>query len=106
LVKNAVNIVQEKNKNIKFCFIDLFSIRGEDEFYEAFATEIIKKTSTKWEDWLSNSKVFFKRLIPRFQLGIDPNNDFSISFVWQELRKEGYEILDLPEKISVKKIFR
>lgn len=103
LVKNTASIVHKKNKNIKFCFIDLFSIRGEDEFYEVYATEVIKATSSKWEDWVSNGKEFFKRLIPRFQLGIDPNNDFSISFDWQELQKEGDEILDLPEKISLQK---
>lgn len=60
-------------------------------------------TSTKWEEWAANGKMFFKQLIPRFQIGIDPQSDFSISFDWNELKKSGDEILNLPEKISKEK---
>ncbi|MEZ5197240.1 MAG: hypothetical protein R2764_12815 [Bacteroidales bacterium] len=42
-------------------------------------------------------------MIPKFQVGIDPVNDFSVSFDWKELKKEGDEILNLPEKISLDK---
>ena len=103
LVSTVAENMQKKNKRIKFCFIDLFSIRGEEEFYQAFATEIIKATSSKWEDWAENGKNFINKLIPRFQIGIDPLNDFSVSFDWKELRKGGEEILNLPEKISKEK---
>lgn len=103
LVSTVAENMQKKNKRIKFCFIDLFSIRGEEEFYQAFATEIIKATSSKWEDWAENGKKFINKLIPRFQIGIDPLNDFSVSFDWKELRKGGEEILNLPEKISKEK---
>ena len=105
LVNQVANEMQQHNKKVRFCFIDLYSIRGEEEFYQVFATELIKATSSKWEEWAANGKKFINRLIPRFQVGIDPFNDFSILFDWKELQLAGEEILNLPEKISkVKKI--
>ena len=100
LVSHVATKMGKRNKQLKFCFIDLFAIRGEEEFYQVLATELLKTTSTKWEDWVANGKKLFTRLIPRFQIGIDPINDFNVSFDWKELRKEGGEILNLPEKIS------
>lgn len=100
LVKHVSDKMQKDNEQIKFCFIDLFSIRDEEEFYQVFATELLKITSSKWEDWVNNGKKFINRLIPRFQVGIDPFSDFKVSFDWKDLKKEGDEILNLPEKIS------
>ncbi len=103
LVAKVADRMQKDNKKIRFCFIDLFSIRDEEEFYEVFATEIIKATSNKWQEWAENGKRFLLKLIPRFQIGIDPTNDFKISFDWKELKQHSSEILDLPEKVSIEK---
>ncbi len=103
LVAKVADRMQKDNKKIRFCFIDLFSIRDEEEFYEVFATEIIKATSNKWQEWAENGKRFLLKLIPRFQIGIDPTNDFKISFDWKELKQHSSEILDLPEKVSIGK---
>ena len=103
LVNQVANRIQQNDKKIKFCFIDLFSIRNEAEFYQVFATEVLKATSTKWEEWINNGKKFISGLIPRFNVGINPTTDFSVSFDWEELKKEGSEILNLPEIISKEK---
>ena len=103
LVAKVADRMQKDNKKIRFCFIDLFSIRDEEEFYEVFATEIIKATSNKWQEWAENGKRFLLKLIPRFQIGIDPANDFKVSFDWKELKQHSSEILDLPEKVSIEK---
>jgi len=52
------------------------------------------------------SKNFIYRLIPQFSVGIDPVNDFKISFDWKELKKSPDEILELPQIISQKKDIR
>ncbi len=105
LVNHAAEQLKSENKDIRFCFIDLFNVRSETEFYEDFATKLVKVTSNKWEDWIKNSKKFFLNLIPRFTFGVDPVNDFKISFDWKELNKSPNEILELPQIISaVKKI--
>lgn len=103
LVNEVAYDMKKRNKKVRFCFIDLYSIRGEAEFYQVFATELIKATSSKWEEWATNGKEFISHLIPRFQIGIDPLNDFSVTFDWKELKMAGDEILNLPEKISKEK---
>ncbi len=99
-------ILTSKEKKLRFCFIDLFNIRTEEEFYEALATTVIKSSSNKWEQWVENAKKYFQRLTPRFNIGSDPTTDFSLSLDWAEVRKNPDEILDLPEQISRDKKLR
>jgi AAA+ ATPase superfamily predicted ATPase len=104
LINQLAVDMQAARKRTRFCFIDLYAVRGEEEFYQLFAAEVLKATSTKWEDWIANGKTFIKQLIPRFQVGLDPFTDFSVSFDLKELKtKGGDEILDLPEKICREK---
>jgi uncharacterized protein len=48
-------------------------------------------------------KMFLRGVIPKFQFGLDPMNDFNITFNWEELSKDSDAILNLPEKISIEK---
>ncbi|MAL60303.1 MAG: hypothetical protein CMC14_09660 [Flavobacteriaceae bacterium] len=97
------NDLEKKNPKIKFCFIDLFKTRNEKEFYEYFASEVLKASYSKWEERLEKAKVFFKHLIPKFSFGVDPTQEFSVSLDWEEVQKHPQEILDLPEVISKEK---
>src|SRR5687767_13436183 len=65
LVWNTSLAVRKKNKDIRFCFIDLFNVRTEEEFYEQYARELIKVSATKWEERMAGLKHLFKILIPR-----------------------------------------
>jgi len=103
LVEKVINKINKNEKYIKTVIIDLFSISNEEEFYEVFASQVIKASSTKLEDWVKTGKTFFKQLIPKITMGIDPSNDFSVSFDWNELKKHSDEILNLPETIAEKK---
>ena len=85
------------------CSIDLFSIRTEEEFYESLASELIKSSSNKVEEWIQSGKELFKHLIPRISIGTDTLNDFSISFDIREIIKHKEEIVNLAEKIAIKK---
>lgn len=106
LVSQATQQLKAENPELHFCFIDLFNIRSEEDFYEDFATKLIKVTSTKWEEWIKNGKKFFTNLIPRFNMGLDPVHDFRITFDWKELKKSQDEILELPQSISIAKKIR
>lgn len=103
LVEKVSSDIQKTHKNHKIVLIDLFSVGSEEEFLESFAREVIKSSSTKWEDWIKSGKDFFKSLTPKLSVGIDPQNDFNVSFDWNELQKNSDEILNLPEKIAEKK---
>ncbi|MCK5781626.1 MAG: ATP-binding protein [Flavobacteriales bacterium] len=83
--------------------IDVFSLSTEHEFLETFASEIIKASSTRMEDWVRGGKDFFKNLIPKISFGVDPSSDFSLSFDYEEIKKHSNEILNLPETIAKSK---
>lgn len=76
------------------------------EFLELFAKEVIKASSSKWQDWLKSGKDLFKQLVPKLSVGVDPSSDFSLSFDWEELKRHKDEILNLPEVIAQKKNIR
>ena len=106
LVKKSSKVLKKQDKKIKVCFIDMFAINTEKEFYETLATQVIKKSSNKFEDWVKTGKDFLKSLVPVFSFGIDPSSDFSVKFEFQDEKKQFSEILDLPEKIATKKNIR
>lgn len=103
LVEKVVHDINRKQKPIKTVVIDLFSVSSEEEFLETFAREIIKASSSKWQEWMKSGKEFFKRLVPNLSVGIDPNTDFKLSFDWKELKKYGEDVLNLPELIAHKR---
>lgn len=104
LVKESIRLTQEKS--IKFVFIDLFSIRDEQEFLTTFAREVIKATMNKREELIKDARSWFKQLLPVMSFGIDPRSEVSIKFNWEEAQKHRDEIINLPEIIAKKKKLR
>lgn len=100
LVEKLILELKTKNPTIKVVNLDLFSVSSEEEFLEMFAREVIKASSTMWQEWIQSAKDFFKQLTPILTVGIDPMNDFSLGFDWNQLKKHRSEILDLPEKLA------
>jgi AAA+ ATPase superfamily predicted ATPase len=106
LVEKVLKEIGTHENHHKIVTIDLFTISGEEEFLEVYAREILKASSSKWQDWISAAKEFFKQLIPQITIGTDPVNDFNIGFNWEELSKHSEEILNLPEEIAKRKKIR
>lgn len=103
LISKSREKIQRENPSIKFCQIDLFKIRDEKDFYGQLAQEVIKQSSSKLEDWLASAKEFFKAIVPRISVGSDPMNDFEIGFDFKNLNQDYKEILELPEKLALKR---
>lgn len=103
LVNNISRAVAKKDNKLVFCFIDLFNVRDESDFYATFAREVIKVASTKFEELISIGKELLKRVRPKFVFGTDPINDFEISFELESISKNYIEILNLPEKLAKKR---
>ena len=95
-----------KDKKTKFAFIDFFNIRTEEDFFEKYSTEIIKCTISKKEELFRAGKNFFQKISPSITFGVDPVNDFSLSFSWREAHRSKEEIINLPETIARKKGIR
>ncbi len=100
LVFKVSQTLSRKDKNIRFCFIDLFNIRTEEEFFSALAKELLKTAYPKWRERLEAARKFFNQISPKITLSSLPANDFSISFDWKEIEKSPDEILNMPEKLS------
>ncbi|MFH0760226.1 MAG: ATP-binding protein [Bacteroidota bacterium] len=104
LVKEAIRLTPDKN--LKFVFIDLFTIRDEREFLTVYAREVMKATMNKREELLHDAREWFKKLLPVLSFGLDPSNEISIKFNWEEAVKYRDEIINLPEVIARQKGLR
>jgi AAA+ ATPase superfamily predicted ATPase len=84
LVLKASQKVARKNKNIKFINIDLFKVKSERDLYQQLMIQVLKASSSKWEEWIANAKSFLKGLVSSFSIGIDPVHDFKFQLNWDE----------------------
>lgn len=90
-------------ESLKIAKIDAFSCRSENDFINAFATAVVRATSTKWEEWIENTKTFLSRFIPKISIGQDPLSDFSIALEYNKSNTVTEDILQLPETIAKQK---
>jgi len=104
LIKQLAHL--NRDKKLRFVFIDFFNIRTEQDFLEKYSREIIKCSVSKKEELLRTGKDFFQKITPAFSFGADPMNDFSVRFSWNEAQKTKDEIINLPEAIATKKGIR
>lgn len=88
---------------LKIVYLDIFACRSDRDFYDAFASAVLKQTSSRWEEWVENAKLFLSRISPKISLGSDPTSEFSISLELNPKSEDMTEILQLPEKIARKK---
>jgi len=70
LVKKTAFQIGEEKTDLLFCFIDLFRIRTEDEFYRQFASAVIKSTSGKLDEWIKPLKNFWENYHRASRLGL------------------------------------
>lgn len=101
LVKKVCNLAQ--SDKLKIVYLDIFSYRTDREFYDAFASAVLKQTSSKFDEIIENAKIFLSRISPKFTMGADPMSDFSVSLELNPKSDDIDEILQLPEKIAQKK---
>lgn len=105
------SLVRKANKlaesdRLKIVYLDIFSCRSDREFYDAFASAILKQTSSKFDELMENAKIFLSRISPKFTVGPDPLSDFSVSLEMNPKPDDVDEILGLPQKIAEKKGIR
>jgi len=106
LVEKVTDTIRVEHPDIRTVMIDPFTVKSEEEFLEKFASEVVKASSSKLEEWIRNSKKLFRNIVPRIQLSTDQVSSFRISFSREEIRKHSDEILNLPEKIAIDKKFK
>ena len=95
-----------KDDGIRIARIDAFGCRSEYDFINAFATAVVRATSSRWEEWMENAKVFLSRFVPKISFGQDPMNNFSISLEYNASNTTTEDVLALPERIAEAKGYR
>lgn len=103
LVLKAANEIIQLDRSKKVILIDLYNIRNEEEFYRVLAEHIMSAISGKLEDVIANVKRFLRQWVPKISLSPDLQQKFSLSFDWEELKKQPEEILNLAENIAIAK---
>jgi len=104
LVEKVCTLVDKEK--VRIVHIDAFGIRGEIDFINTFATAVIKATSTVWEEWMGNAKLFLGRFVPKISIGQDPLTDFSVSLEYNASNNTTEEVLQLPERIAREKGYK
>ncbi len=104
LVEKVCTMVDKQN--IRIVHIDAFGARSEIDFINAFATAVVKATSTVWEEWMENAKLFLGRFVPKISIGQDPLTDFSLSLEYNTANHTTEEVLQLPERIAQEKGYK
>ena len=105
---SLVNKVAEQmktNPQIRVVRMDAFSVRTPEDFYRMFAIEIIKQTSSRVEEWMTNAKQFLSSLVPIVTMSADPMSPVSFTLK-SVVSNYGEEVLSLPERIAKEKNIR
>ncbi|MGD9930858.1 MAG: ATP-binding protein [Mangrovibacterium sp.] len=103
LVQHAANKALKTHKDLHFCFLDTFSVRTEEEFYQLLATEVLKASASKVEVVLENAGKFLGRFLPKISFSPDNQQNLSLSLDWKEVIKHPDDILNMADKIAIEK---
>ena len=77
LVYKAVEQIEDPS--IKVVMMDIYDCRDEYEFYERFASAIVKGLASKAEQAIALAKSFLSRLSPKISISPDPTQEYSLS---------------------------
>ena len=100
LVKRVQEVVNKETVTV--VYMDVYDCKTEYEFYNKFATAILKQTSGKMDTMLQHIKEFLIRLSPKIAFSPDPNSEMSVSLGITPKEYSAEEILQLPEKVARK----
>lgn len=103
LVQTAASEAMAENKELRFCFLDVFSVRTEEEFFQHLAVEVLKVSASKMETILSNAGKFLGRFLPKLSFSPDSQSGISLSLDWKEVLKQPDDILNMAENLAVEK---
>ena len=85
---------------IKIVFMDIYDCRSEYDFYNRFASTLIKQTATRTEQIVENIRRFLIRLTPKIAFSPEPLSEMSLSLGITPQNYQPEEILQLPETIA------
>jgi len=100
LVRKAAEVAIRKDKTIRVCYLDLYKVRTEEEFYQLLTQGLLRSTSNKVAEIGSNIKKFFKQFIPKISFSPTQDAEFTVGLNWEDVKRHPDEILNLSETIA------
>ncbi len=103
---SLVRILEEKaglSKNMVFCYLDMFNVNREEDFYNQLSNAVLKASSSLFEEMMTNVKEFLSSLKPSFSFEKEDIGKISFEILPEHDDISFLEILDLAENISKKK---
>lgn len=101
LVHKVANEVD--GEQVKVVYMDIYDCRNEQEFYQRFATSVLRATASRSDQVLDFVKQFLTSLVPKVSFSPTPDSDFSFSIGLNLAdNNDPTEILNLPERIAEK----
>lgn len=91
------------NPEIKVVMMDIYDCRSDYDFYNRFASSIIKETAGRMEFAMDMVKKFLVRLSPKISFSPEPMSEYSIALGITPENYSPEEILNLPETIASEK---
>jgi len=85
---------------IRTVYMDIYDCRSEYDFYNRFASELLKQTANKTGQVIENIKKFMVRLTPKISFSPEPMSEISLSLGITPQNYKPEEILQLPEIIG------
>lgn len=106
LVVHAADLAKKKNKDIRFCFVDLNNVRTEEQFYRHFASAVLRSSASRVSELLDNARKFLGRFIPNVTFSPGPDSEFKLSMDWEEVKRSPEDVLNFAERIGTEKKIR
>lgn len=106
LVKRVGVEMMEAESTYRFCHIDLFSIRSEEDFFRIYTETVLKAMGGKWNELLDDLKEVAQRLVPFLSVSFSPESEFKLGMDVRAAKDFPEEILALPEKLAEKRGLR
>ena len=100
LAFKAAEIVASRDPKFRFCFVDLFNVRVEEDFYVSLLQNVIKSVSSGVEDAFRLLGELFKEDRPRIELGEGGISGLRLHFDRKTVRKHKDFMLDIPERLA------
>lgn len=101
LIKKVMS--EMDNPEIKIVYMDIYDCRSEYDFYNRFASAVLRSTGNRMEQVMENIKRFLVRVAPKISFSPEPYSEFSFSLGITPKDYSPEEILQLPELIAKEK---
>ena len=95
-----VALDMQRDKSVRFAFVDLFHVRTEQDFLERTIEATIKALGKTMDQRMADVKEFIRGVVPQIGFGLDPQSEFSLKLDLPEGRRNMQDLLDLPERMA------